>query len=119
MKIGNPDIADLSDPNRPLKLSDEFGELYCNEWTDALEYLHKKATKGNSKFAGRHTIHVPGRQLEVQEQGSIAILLEALKKCYAISQEDAEHQRIAILHAVTGKSDYEDMDVKVRVLSHT
>ncbi|KAK3596866.1 hypothetical protein CHS0354_039861 [Potamilus streckersoni] len=110
MKVGNPDIADLSDPNRPLKLSEEFGELYCNEWTDALEYLQKKATQGKSTFAGYHTIHVHGRQLEVQEKGSIDLLLEVLKKCYAISKGDADYQRIAILNAVTGK---QESDTKV------
>ncbi|XP_052263568.1 uncharacterized protein LOC127866794 isoform X4 [Dreissena polymorpha] len=33
----NPNIADLSDPNRPTKLSEAFSELYDNEWTDAFE----------------------------------------------------------------------------------
>ncbi|XP_052277633.1 uncharacterized protein LOC127876414 isoform X3 [Dreissena polymorpha] len=35
----NPNIADLSDPNRPTKLAEAFSELYDNEWTDAFETL--------------------------------------------------------------------------------
>ena len=35
----NPNIADLSDENRPTKLSEQFSELYDNEWTDAIETL--------------------------------------------------------------------------------
>ena len=33
----NPNITDLSDENRPTKLSEKFSELYDNEWTDAFE----------------------------------------------------------------------------------
>ena len=35
----NPNIADLSDSNRPTKLAEKYNELYDNEWTDALEEL--------------------------------------------------------------------------------
>ncbi|KAH3831002.1 hypothetical protein DPMN_104261 [Dreissena polymorpha] len=39
-----PDTADLSDPNRAMqmKLSDKFGALYDDAWTDAFEDLTKK-----------------------------------------------------------------------------
>lgn len=36
---GNANIADLSDENRPTKLSEKFSELYDNEWTNAFEFL--------------------------------------------------------------------------------
>ncbi|XP_052077502.1 uncharacterized protein LOC127715482 [Mytilus californianus] len=35
---GNPAITDLGDPNRPMKIGEMYGELYDNEWTDAMEY---------------------------------------------------------------------------------
>ncbi|XP_053400604.1 uncharacterized protein LOC128557337 [Mercenaria mercenaria] len=35
----NPNIADLSDLNRPTKLAEKYAELYDNEWTDAFSYL--------------------------------------------------------------------------------
>jgi len=35
---GNPAITDLGDPNRPMKISEKYGELYDNEWTDAMDY---------------------------------------------------------------------------------
>lgn len=38
----NTDIQDLSDPKRPTKIVKEFGELYDNEWSNALEDLLKK-----------------------------------------------------------------------------
>ncbi|XP_052792335.1 uncharacterized protein LOC128226486 [Mya arenaria] len=36
---GNPNIADLSDHNRPTKLGEMYSELYDNEWTDAFDGL--------------------------------------------------------------------------------
>ena len=35
LKDGNPNVVDLSDPNRPNKLGEQFSELYDNQWTDA------------------------------------------------------------------------------------
>ncbi|KAL3879301.1 hypothetical protein ACJMK2_031602 [Sinanodonta woodiana] len=35
----NTNITDLSDPNRPIKLSETYSEIYDNEWTDAFEEL--------------------------------------------------------------------------------
>ncbi|CAG2254446.1 unnamed protein product [Mytilus edulis] len=40
---GNPSITDLGDPNRPMKISEKYGELYDNEWTDAMD--NNKAVK--------------------------------------------------------------------------
>ena len=38
----NPAIADLSDPNRPTKLGEQYNELYDNQWTDAFDSLKTK-----------------------------------------------------------------------------
>jgi len=35
----NPNIADLSDLNRPTKLAEQLSELYDNTWTDLFENL--------------------------------------------------------------------------------
>ncbi|XP_053392093.1 interaptin-like [Mercenaria mercenaria] len=35
----NPNIADLSDRNRPTKLAERYAELYDNQWTDAFDIL--------------------------------------------------------------------------------
>ncbi|MGB1270763.1 MAG: hypothetical protein ACPG5T_01680, partial [Endozoicomonas sp.] len=35
----NPGIADLRDPNRPMKLGEQFSQIYDDEWTNALEEL--------------------------------------------------------------------------------
>ncbi|XP_052093049.1 polyamine-modulated factor 1-binding protein 1-like [Mytilus californianus] len=37
---GNPTITDLGDPNRPMKIGEKYGELYDNEWTDAMECIN-------------------------------------------------------------------------------
>lgn len=42
---GNPNIADLSDRNRPTKIGEMFGQLYDNEWSDAFDSL--KMSTGN------------------------------------------------------------------------
>ena len=44
----NPNIADLSDSNRPTKLAESFSELYDNEWTNAFEELQKMAKIGDT-----------------------------------------------------------------------
>ncbi|XP_060584758.1 uncharacterized protein LOC132740788, partial [Ruditapes philippinarum] len=41
LRLNNPDIADLSDANRPTKIAEKFSELYDNEWTEAFESLSK------------------------------------------------------------------------------
>ncbi|XP_045206656.2 myosin-3-like [Mercenaria mercenaria] len=42
----NPNIADLSDKNRPTKLAERYTELYDNQWTDAFDsidrYFHRE-----------------------------------------------------------------------------
>ncbi|KAL3878815.1 hypothetical protein ACJMK2_031143 [Sinanodonta woodiana] len=42
----NPNIVDLSDPNRPTKLAERFSELYNNEHTDTFEEILKCYRKG-------------------------------------------------------------------------
>lgn len=37
----NPNIADLSDKNRPTKLAEKYSELYDNQWTDAYEVIER------------------------------------------------------------------------------
>ncbi|KAL3879270.1 hypothetical protein ACJMK2_031572 [Sinanodonta woodiana] len=47
----NPNIVDLSDPNRPAKLKDKFCEIYSNEWTDAYQKLSEsKPTRSEEKI---------------------------------------------------------------------
>lgn len=42
LRDNNPNLADLSDPNRPSKIGEMFSELYDNDWTDAFEELSKQ-----------------------------------------------------------------------------
>ncbi|KAL3878451.1 hypothetical protein ACJMK2_030801 [Sinanodonta woodiana] len=50
LRDNNPNIADLSDPNRPTKLSEQFSELYDNEWTDAFDELEKLLGDKEDKY---------------------------------------------------------------------
>ena len=41
----NPDIADLSDDNRPTKIAERFSQLYDDQWTDAYDALMKEGQR--------------------------------------------------------------------------
>jgi hypothetical protein len=45
MTEGNPNIANLGDPNRPTKIAEVYSEIYDNEWTDALDFCNTKLGK--------------------------------------------------------------------------
>lgn len=49
MKDGNPYITDLSDKNRPTKLSEMYTELYDNEWTDAFDVIQNASRNQDEK----------------------------------------------------------------------
>jgi hypothetical protein len=34
LRDNNPAITDLNDPNRPMKIGEQFSGVYENEWTD-------------------------------------------------------------------------------------
>jgi hypothetical protein len=36
---GNPNIADLSDKNRPTKIGEKFSVVYDDQWSEAFEAL--------------------------------------------------------------------------------
>lgn len=36
---GNPNVADLSDQNRPTKIGEKFGSLYDDEWSEAFDAI--------------------------------------------------------------------------------
>ena len=57
--MDNPDIANLSDADRPTKLAEKYSELYDNEWTDAFDILTKHQKK--------------------EDEVAIAILLDIIK----------------------------------------
>ncbi|KAL3879708.1 hypothetical protein ACJMK2_031995 [Sinanodonta woodiana] len=61
---GNPNIADLSDHNRPDKIAEQFSELYDNQWTDCYIVLDR---------------------LTKSERETVETLLTILKTVYDIS----------------------------------
>ncbi|XP_052263362.1 filamin A-interacting protein 1-like isoform X2 [Dreissena polymorpha] len=67
----NPNITDLSDQNRPMKLGERFSELYDNEWTDAFEVL---------------------RSIYKDEKTTVLTLLTILKEADKFCRAEAEKQ---------------------------
>jgi len=41
----NPNITNLHDPNRPMKLANKLNKIYDDEWTDMIEMLEEKGPK--------------------------------------------------------------------------
>ncbi|XP_052793982.1 putative uncharacterized protein MYH16 isoform X2 [Mya arenaria] len=69
---GNPNIADLSDPQRPQKIGEQLSQVYDDQWTDASENLEK---------------------LEMEEEKILKTLLDLLVTIYKHCQEAAENQQ--------------------------
>ncbi|XP_063416074.1 centrosome-associated protein CEP250-like [Mytilus trossulus] len=46
---GNPNITNLGDPNRPMKIGETYSELYDNEWTDTMDLCIQKFGKSYSE----------------------------------------------------------------------
>lgn len=64
LRENNPAITDLNDPNRPMKLGEQFNELYENEWTEAFLELQDLQTDDTS----------------INEEDAVTILLKILKE---------------------------------------
>ncbi|XP_053399682.1 uncharacterized protein LOC128557084 [Mercenaria mercenaria] len=93
----NPNIADLSDLNRPTKLAEKYAELYDNDWTDAYSYLETlDAYKGS-------------------EVTVIAALMTMLTTAYKMSLETSESQLETLHHILSdfqGSIQHQDQQVK-------
>lgn len=86
----NPDIQDLSDPKRPTKIVEAFGELYDNEWTNALEDLLKS---------------------QRSEREAIDTLAGILKTVFETCKTFAKSQRMALLKDMTFCGSYSESDL--------
>ncbi|XP_045188059.2 uncharacterized protein LOC123545820 [Mercenaria mercenaria] len=71
MRQNNPDIADLSDTNRPTRIAERFSELYDNEWTEAFEELSRRSRS---------------------EKETIEYLLSIVQEAYKFCANEAERQ---------------------------
>ncbi|XP_053399057.1 trichohyalin-like [Mercenaria mercenaria] len=77
----NPNIADLSDKNRPTKLAERFQEIYDNEWTDAFEVI------AEDKYDEEKTVSV-----------LFSILMETKRFCDREAEKQMKHIQNALLH---------------------
>ncbi|XP_021367077.1 uncharacterized protein LOC110459238 isoform X2 [Mizuhopecten yessoensis] len=87
LRDNNPEVIDLSDPNRPLKLADKFSELYDNQWTSASEHLHTTC--------------------QMSEETAIQHLSSLTKECYSSCYEKARRQ-LQYLHKIVLTGTWED-----------
>ncbi|XP_063413129.1 uncharacterized protein LOC134695696 [Mytilus trossulus] len=79
MSRGNPDIADLSDPNRPTKLAEKWNSLYTEEWLDAYEELKKQKN-----------------QTQIVEKQLLDILVLCYHQCQAIADDQVTRLRFTL-----------------------
>ncbi|XP_062621111.1 uncharacterized protein LOC134282721 [Saccostrea cucullata] len=91
---GNPNIADLSDANRPTKLSEKFNNVYDNEWSDAFEELQEsgKSDEEIIKLLMEIIIHADKFTRDVKEQ-QLERLMDSMRFCmvhvqWTIKDED-------------------------------
>ena len=66
LRDNNPAITDLNDPNRPMKIGEQFSGVYENEWTDAFLNLEDMKSDVNESAC-------------INEEEAIAILLNILR----------------------------------------
>ena len=66
LRDNNPAITDLNDPNRPMKIGEQFSGVYENEWTDAFINLEDMKSDVNDGAC-------------INEEEAIAILLNILR----------------------------------------
>ncbi|KAL3879741.1 hypothetical protein ACJMK2_032027 [Sinanodonta woodiana] len=95
MRNQNANIADLSDTNRPTKLTERFSELYDNEWTDAFTSLRDKYND--------------------DDKTAIEALLLILKNCYTKCKEIAEKQHKELGETFFSKGKRKDQSFELRV----
>ncbi|XP_063416196.1 myosin-6-like [Mytilus trossulus] len=80
LRDNNPNIADLSDMNRPTSLAEKFSSLYTDEYTDAMEVIED----------------------DMDEAASVKVMLDWLKSCYAWCQRLAKEQRDTLINRSIG-----------------
>ncbi|KAK3580471.1 hypothetical protein CHS0354_035515, partial [Potamilus streckersoni] len=78
---GDPNGADLSDPNRPDKLVEQFSELYDNQWTDSFQVLCER--------------------LGLSDEDAIQILLKIMMTVYDLCRQQVECQNKKLCRALS------------------
>lgn len=85
LRKNNPNIADLSDANRPTKTVERFSELYDNEWTEAYIDIAEKQHKDDRKAVDQlyqialaaydFCVREAKRQVEQMQEAAISIMV--------------------------------------------
>ncbi|KAK3578297.1 hypothetical protein CHS0354_004204 [Potamilus streckersoni] len=95
---GNPNIADLSDPNRPDKVAEQFSELYDNLWTESFQVLCERRGQ--------------------QEEKAINVLLKLIMAVYETCRSYADNQNRKIIKSMCMFTGMEVGDSIIRESMH-
>ena len=87
LRDNNPAITDLNDPNRPMKIGEQFSGVYENEWTDA--FLNLNNMKSDDGAC-------------INEEEAIVILLNILREVNEKSIIESNLQLSELLQSVQG-----------------
>ena len=87
LRDNNPAITDLNDPNRPMKIGEQFSGVYENEWTDA--FLNLNDMKSDDGAC-------------INEEEAIAILLNILREVNKESIHESDRQLSGLLQSDQG-----------------
>ena len=87
LRDNNPAITDLNDPNRPMKIGEQFSGVYENEWTDA--FLNLNDMKSDDGAC-------------INEEEAIAILLNILREVNKKSIDESDRQLLGLLQSDQG-----------------
>lgn len=74
----NPNITDLNDPNRPVKLGERLSKIYDDEWTDAMQELEQRYSHSKKK--------------EKKHEKIVYHLYSIIKVLYKTCKQKAEQQ---------------------------
>ncbi|XP_052279972.1 putative leucine-rich repeat-containing protein DDB_G0290503 isoform X1 [Dreissena polymorpha] len=108
----NPNIADLSDPNRPTKLAEAFSELYDNEWTDAFEKLKDDDEVKTVKHLLTMLQKAFGFSVSLSEQALVDIKGTSTKIVFTIKKHQPERMHVGF---VSGPNSSEQNNVNGNV----
>ena len=82
LRENNPNIADLSDMNRPTSLADKFNSLYTDEYTDAMEVIQSSMDEAGAVqvmlewLKVRNTKAMKVIERSMDEAGAVHVMLE-------------------------------------------
>ena len=99
-----PAITEIGDPNRPMKIAEKYGELYDNEWTDAMGYTDDAMRKLFPSVD-----HPPFDEILVYHLHRLVMC--CYRECLKLSTEQEQTIRSAVINPMKLQIDEDGTDV--------